>query len=333
MPKIAILVLGCASGRYVELIDTIRRTWGQKQIANVDIYYLFGTVNEAAAHTALTRWLRGEIPTLEDGGICDVDKVLVTGCPDSIYVQEDCILRKRLIAFDYLAAERDYDFIHTVCAASYVDQYELVRHVEQVAGRSLVSGASESDTSGRAPFVSGASMLLSADVARSLASHRNDIVRENQFGFRDDVALGQWVAEHLSGVPMEETMDAIIRRASLPQDSIFVSSSYTTIDYVVAEADRSGLGATSSTTIFTVQRPKTWRTFTNGISCTRRAVFGLTFPSPEIASGRSAALIGANLPNACVGSNARRTRRRLDIPKTELLHVHDLPLRSLVQLA
>ena len=45
MPKIAILVLGCASGRYVELIDTIRRTWGQKQIANVDIYYVFGTVN------------------------------------------------------------------------------------------------------------------------------------------------------------------------------------------------------------------------------------------------------------------------------------------------
>ena len=238
MPKIAILVLGCASGRYVELIDTIRRTWGQKQIANVDIYYLFGTVNEAAAHTALTRWLRGEIPPLEDGGICDVDKVLVTGCPDSIYVQEDCILRKRLIAFDYLASERDYDFIHTVCAASYVDQYELVRHVDQVAGRSLVSGALRIDTSGRAPFVSGASMLLSADVARSLASHRKDVVRENQFGFHDDVAIGQWIAQHLSGVPMEEIMDAIINGRSLPQDSIFVSSSYTTIDYVMAEADR-----------------------------------------------------------------------------------------------
>ena len=119
------------------MVDTIRRTWGQKRVDHVDIYYLFGSVEDEAERAVLTRWLGGEIPLLEEGGICEVDKVLVVGCPDSIHVQEDCILHKRLIAFDYLVSERDYEFIYTVCAASHVDQYALVGHIAQLAGMCL----------------------------------------------------------------------------------------------------------------------------------------------------------------------------------------------------
>ena len=238
MPKIAILVLGCASGQYVGLVDTIRRTWGQKRVDDVDIYYLFGSVEDEAERAVLTRWLGGEIPLLVEGGICDVDKVLVAGCPDSIHVQEDCILHKRLIAFDYLVSERDYEFIYTVCAASYVDQYELVRHIAQLDNRRLLSGAVGIDTSGCAPFVSGASMLLSADVARSLAENRAEVANENQFGFRDDVAIGRWVSKHLSGVPMEAIIEAIRNNVKPPRESLFVSSPHTTVNFVRAEPDR-----------------------------------------------------------------------------------------------
>ena len=238
MPKIAILVLGCASGQYVGLIDTIRRTWGQKQVDGVDIYYLFGSVDGEAERAVLTRWLGGEIPPLGEGGIYELDKILVAGCPDSIHVQEDCILHKRLIAFGYLASQRDYEFIYTVCAASYVDQYELVRHVAQLDNRRLLAGAVGIDTSGCAPFVSGASMLLSADVARSLAENRIEVAKENRFGFRDDVAIGQWVGKHMSGVPMEVIIEAIRNDAKPPRESLFVSSGYTTVNFVRAGAER-----------------------------------------------------------------------------------------------
>ncbi len=237
MPKIAILVLGCASGQYVGLIDTIRRTWGRKRVDEADIFYLFGTVEDEAAHTALTVWLGGDIPPVVDGGLCDVGGILMAGCPDSIHVQEDCILHKRLIAFDYLASQRDYEFIYTVCAASYVDQFELVRHIAPLGDRSLLAGAVGIDTTGSAPFVSGASMLLSADVARNLAKNRTEVASESRFGFRDDVAIGQWVAKHMSGVKMEAILEAIRNAVAPPRESLFVPSGYTTVNFVLARPD------------------------------------------------------------------------------------------------
>ena len=151
---------------------------------------------------------------------------------DSISTQLDCILHKRLIAFDYLASTRHYDFVYTVCAASYVDQYELVGHVNRLNGQTLVSGAVGIDATGQAPFVSGASMLLSADVAGHLAKHRADIAGENDFGHRDDVAIGQWIAEHMSRAPMQEIMDAIHNKRPLPSESLFRIASGSTIDFV-----------------------------------------------------------------------------------------------------
>ena len=56
--------------------------------------------------------------------------MLIAGCADDMSEQEDCLLRKRLIAFHHLAADDRYDLIYSVCAASYVDQRALVRYAE-----------------------------------------------------------------------------------------------------------------------------------------------------------------------------------------------------------
>ena len=75
-------------------------------------------------------------------------------------------------------------------------------------------------------------MLLSADVARELARRRADIARKNDFGFRDDVAIGQWIAEYMSRAPMQEIIDALHNKHPLPPESFFRIASGTTVDFV-----------------------------------------------------------------------------------------------------
>lgn len=204
---------------------------------NVDIFYVYGIPNDADACKALSRWLGDNIPGVEDGGICRIDNVLVAGCADRINVQEDCILHKRLTAFEYLASEGRYDFIYTVCAASYVDQYELINHVSALKEVRLISGSVSIDRSHCAPFVSGASMLLSADIARDLGKRRAEIIEENQFGFRDDVAIGYWVAKHMSDMPLEVIMNSIKSGRPFPKDCIFARAGHTTVDYVLTSSE------------------------------------------------------------------------------------------------
>jgi len=238
MKKLAVLVLGCASAPYVDLVDAIRRSWGRKRLESIDVYYVFGTVTDAPETAALTRWFGGAVPQIEDGGIRAKGDVLVTGCPDSIHVQEDCILHKRLIAFDYLVSECGYDAIYTVCAASYVDQHELAAHVEDMRSEDYISGVTMIDSTGNAPFISGASMLLSASVAVELARNRAQVAAENGFGFRDDVAIGQWVSRHMGTSTQDAVMDAIRHGEPLPEGCLFDAQRDTTVDYVLAEADR-----------------------------------------------------------------------------------------------
>ena len=238
MKKLAVLVLGCASGHYVDLTDAIRRTWGRKKLDQIDIFFVFGTVSGASESAALARWYGGDVPDIEDGSILANGDILITGCPDSIHVQEDCILHKRLIAFEYLVSGLGYDAIYTVCAASYVDQYELAAHVEGIGRPDFISGVAMIDTTGSAPFVSGASMLLSASVALELAANRAQVAAENRFGFRDDVAIGQWVARHMSDVPEEKLMHAIANGLPVPDGSPFLAAPGTTVDYVMAGNSR-----------------------------------------------------------------------------------------------
>lgn len=234
--RIAIVVLGCASRPYDQTVEAIRRTWGKQPEPGLDIYYLYGNPQDDQAYRVLSRYVGGNLPAVEDDAICQIQDVLIAGCADHIRQQQDCLLRKRLIAFDYLAAKDSYDLIHTVCATSYVDQPQLVRYADSLIPRRLVAGAISLDASSTAPFVSGASMILSIDIAQELASHRREIIEDNVFGFRDYVAIGHWIATRLSRIPLGTFVDDIKRQRPMTPDHIFVPYPRGTVDYVTVTA-------------------------------------------------------------------------------------------------
>ena len=235
--RVAVLVLSCASPPYDQLLRTIRRTWGSRKVSGVDILYLYGNVERGEPSEELSRYLDGNPPTVEPGGIREIGDVLVAGCADTISEQEDCLLRKRLIAFDYLAAKEEHDLIYTVCAASYVDPVELVRRSAHIAPTGVVSGVVSINPPKTAPFVSGASMLLTMDVARELGNRREEIIAGNEFGFRDDVTIGRWIASHMSSVPLADFIDDVQQVRPLTPEHVFERSATTTVDYVMASEE------------------------------------------------------------------------------------------------
>lgn len=234
--RIAILVLACASPPYDQTVEAIRRTWGGQRVPGLDIYYLYGNPHDDRARSVLSRYVGGGLPVAQDDAICRVGDVLIAGCADNLGQQEDCILRKRLIAFAHLTAENGYDLIYSVCAASYVDQHELVRYADTLLPKRMVAGVISIDESRRAPFVSGASMILSMDIARELASRRKEIIEGNAFGFRDDVTMGHWIATRLSGIPLATFIEDIERQRPMTSDHIFVRHSEGMANYVTTSA-------------------------------------------------------------------------------------------------
>jgi hypothetical protein len=233
--RIAIVVLGCVSPPYDRTIEAIRQTWGAQQVAGIDIYYLYGNPDDDEGRRVLARYVGGGAPVVEADAICHIRDVLIVGCADHVNQQPDCLLRKRLRAFAYLAADDSYDLIYTVCATSYVDQHALARYAATLVAPRLVAGAVGIAQS-RAPFVSGASMILSVEIARELGSHRQEIIDGNVFGHYDDVTMGDWIASRLSRVPLATFLLDVGRRGPLTEAHIFVKASRKSIDYVMAPA-------------------------------------------------------------------------------------------------
>ncbi len=233
--RIAIVVLGCVSPPYDETIDAIRRTWGAQPVPGVDIYYLYGNPHHDEGRRVLARYLAGGVPVVEDDGIAHVGDVLIVGCADHIDQQPDCLLRKRLRAFAYLSAQDTYDLIYTVCATSYVDQRALTRFTASLVAPRLVAGA-VGIAHATAPFVSGASMILSVAVARELGAHRRQIIAGNAFGHYDDVTMGLWIVQHLSEVPLDAFLEDIRSGRPLTDAHVFVTCGSRTVDYVMAPA-------------------------------------------------------------------------------------------------
>jgi hypothetical protein len=231
--RIAIVVLGCVSPPYDQMVEAIRHTWGCRRVPGLDIYYLYGNPHDDQGRDVLSRYVGGRPPVVEDDAICHIHDVLIVGCADHIDHQRDCILRKRLRAFDYLSARDTYDLIYTVCATSYVDQPRLVRYADSLIPRRLVAGAVSIDTSLRAPFVSGASMILSVDIARELGAHRKEIIEGNVFADPDDVMVGHWIVTRVSGIPLVTFIEDIKSQRPMTCDHVFVSCPEGTVDYVM----------------------------------------------------------------------------------------------------
>jgi hypothetical protein len=231
--RIAILVLACASPPYDRTVAAIRRTWGARSLPGVDVLYLYGNPHDDHARAVLSGHVGGSVPEVPDDTIWRRDDVLVAGCADHLREQADCILRKRLIAFAHLGAEDRYDLIHSVCAASYVDQRELLRFTDSLVPQRMMVGAIGVDMTRTAPYVSGASTILSMDVARQLGRDREEIIAGNAFGFRDDVTIGHWIATRVSSIPLATFLSDIDERRPMTADHVFVRHPRGTVGYVI----------------------------------------------------------------------------------------------------
>ena len=236
--RIAIVVLGCVSSPYDRTIDAIRQTWGSQPVPGLDIFYLYGHPHSEEGRRVLAEYLGGSVPRVEDDGICHIEDVLIAGCADHINEQQDCLLRKRLSAFAYLSAGDRYDLIYTVCATSYVDQRQLVRYADSLVSKRLMAGSIGINASSTAPFVSGASMILSVEIARELGACRREIIQGNVFGHYDDVTMGHWIATRMSRVPVATFIEDIRQQRPMTSEHIFVSCPQGTVDYVLAPTEQ-----------------------------------------------------------------------------------------------
>jgi hypothetical protein len=234
-PRIAIVVLGCLSSPYDRTIAASRQTWGGRRVPDVEIYYLYGNPHDDEGRRVVSDAVGGAAPLVEDDAICQIGDVLIAGCAAHISQQADCLLRKRLRAFAYLAATDRYDLIYTVCATSYVDQRQLARYARSLVGKRLVAGVI-SITASTAPFVSGASMILSVEIARELGAQRQQIIQTNVFGHYDDVTIGHWIADRLSRIPLAAFIADLEARRPMTPGHIFVACPEGTIDYVTVPA-------------------------------------------------------------------------------------------------
>jgi hypothetical protein len=185
----------------------------------------------------LSRYVGRTVPVVPDDALRQIGDVLIAGCADEMSEQEDCLLRKRLLAFHHLAADDRYDLIYSVCAASYVDQSALVRYAETLIPTRMVAGKVGIDASRTAPFVGGASMLLSVDIARQLGYQRKAIIEANAFGFRDDVAMGHWIATRVARVPLATCIEDIERGRPMTADHVFVKCPQGTVGYVTTRVE------------------------------------------------------------------------------------------------
>jgi hypothetical protein len=101
----------------------------------------------------------------------------------------------------------------------------------------MISGAVSLNRHG-IPFVSGASMLMSADIARQLSTDRHEIIEQNRFGFRDDVAIGHWIVTRMSKLSLETFADDVRKQNPMGPDHIFAPYPRTTVDYVMAPVEK-----------------------------------------------------------------------------------------------
>ncbi|MGE0449973.1 MAG: nucleotidyltransferase family protein [Vicinamibacterales bacterium] len=223
-PHIAILVVGCLLPVYHRCIQAIRSTWGARSGGRVDVYYVYGgqSTKPVSGLVPIEDLIGQPRPALRDDDVWVSGDIILCGAADLNIEQRDCVLRKRLIAFGYLARQARYDFVYTVCATSYVDVDVLGQYVDGLPPQGVYQGPVGIYEPSRIPFVSGASMLLSRDVAADLSIRAAAIVAANNGAEPDDVAIGRWVAENRCQEPVEEIYRRVIAGTRATRDQSFV---------------------------------------------------------------------------------------------------------------
>jgi len=238
-PRTAILVLGCVLTVYDRCIKIIRATWGAKSVDNIDVFYVYGGQDATTREPVvdLAQLLGRALPRLQDGEIWASGDIILCGATDLREGQANCILRKRLIAFDYLANQRGYDFVYAVCASSYVDVEGLQRYVASLPRSGVYHGALFVHDRSGYPFVSGASCLLSRDIAGDLGHRAGAIVSAYPEEMADDVVIGHFIADKYCREPIAEISRRIAVAQKPTDNQTFVMPfGHGSVDFVMAPA-------------------------------------------------------------------------------------------------
>lgn len=240
-PRIAILVLGCLLPAFERCIDVIRTTWGAHAIDGVDVFYVYGAQPTAsgAALVPLEQLVDGPVPHLDDGEVWASRDVLLCGAADLFVDQPNCVLRKRLYAFGHLAVDRSYDFVHAVCASSYVDVAGLKRYVcDLPTWHGIYHGGLLVHEPTGYPFVSGASILLSRDIAGELGRRAPEILASYPESLPDDVVIGHVVASTRCAESLAEIGERIASGVKATANETFVvPNGWSSVDYVRADVE------------------------------------------------------------------------------------------------
>jgi hypothetical protein len=238
--RIAIVVLGCLLTVYDRCIRIIRSTWGSRFTADVDVFYLYGGQGPLPGRRDVVdveQLIGCARPALQDGEVWTSGDIILCGAADLNEEQRNCILRKRLIAFGYLAKQRSYDFIYTVCATSYVDVDRLKEYVRTLPATGVYHGALAVHAQSGYPFVSGASFLLSRDIAVDLADNAPAIVATYPEDLPDDVAIGHFVASKHSQASVAHVATCIATESKPTDNQTFVMPyGNGSVDFVMAPA-------------------------------------------------------------------------------------------------
>lgn len=236
-PRIAILVLGCLLTVYERCIKIIRATWGSKAVDNVDVYYVYGgqSAGNGEEMGDIEHLIGGPRPQLRDGQVWVSGDIILCGAADVREDQENCILRKRLFAFGYLASQRSYDFVYSVCATSYVDVEGLKRYVTTLPSAGVYHGAPGVHPESGYPFVSGASFLLSRDIAADLATNADAMICGYPETMPDDVVIGHFIAARYCRESVAEISHRIATARRPTDNQTFVMPlGRGTMDFVMA---------------------------------------------------------------------------------------------------
>ncbi|HEY4184858.1 MAG TPA: hypothetical protein VGP07_07290 [Polyangia bacterium] len=236
-PRIAILVLGCLLTVYQRCIDIIRATWASRSVANVDIFYVYGGQYAKADQPMVDveHLICRARPALRDGEVWESGDILLCGSTDIREGQPDCILRKRLHAFRHLAKLRAYDFVYTVCACSYVDVERLKRYVSALPPTGVYHGVLHVHGESGYPFLSGASFLLSRDLAADLGENDEKIISDYPDVMPDDVVIGHFIATRHCPEPLAEISRRIVAATRPTDNQTFVMPyGHGSMDFVTA---------------------------------------------------------------------------------------------------
>ena len=220
--RIAVVVLGCLVPVYDRAIRACRATWGAAAVRDVDVFYVYG--NSCTDHDLvdLGENMGEPFPVVPDMEVRASGDILVCGCSDLIYHEQDALLRKRLLAFEYLLEHGPYDAFNTVCASSYVDQPALLAYASSIELElAFHGGVGICEYTGN-PFVSGSSMLFSRDLVAQLVLARDEILAENAGAYADDVAIGRWIATNVCDVSLETVVERIRAGAPVADGNAFV---------------------------------------------------------------------------------------------------------------